>query len=154
MKTSTVYVLVMFSALFWGANFNLAGPVMAGEPPLWAAALRFLIGAAIIFNQPASVPIVHFFAPPFLEAISYRCYYRISTYKDEINLKITVNNQEIEQLLTFKLFSAILNLLSEQGGQSEKITVAWCFSSSVVFRAYRRRKHQISCLFSVIFIIQ
>jgi len=48
MKTSTVYVLVMFSALFWGSNFVLAGPVMAGEPPLWAAALRFLIGAAIM----------------------------------------------------------------------------------------------------------
>ncbi len=48
MKTSTVYVLVMFSALFWGSNFVLAGMVMSDVQPLWAAVFRFVIGAAIM----------------------------------------------------------------------------------------------------------
>lgn len=50
MRTSTVYLLVTLSTLFWGANFVLAGPVMLDEPPLWAAALRFLIGTVIMFS--------------------------------------------------------------------------------------------------------
>jgi drug/metabolite transporter (DMT)-like permease len=41
--------MVTASAFFWGANFVLAGPVLADLPPLWAAALRFLLGAAIMF---------------------------------------------------------------------------------------------------------
>ena len=48
MKTSTVYVLVMFSALFWGSNFVLAGTVMSDVRPLWAAVFRFVIGAAVM----------------------------------------------------------------------------------------------------------
>jgi drug/metabolite transporter (DMT)-like permease len=49
MGTPTVYLLVMISAFFWGANFVLAGPVLADLPPLWAAALRFLLGAVLMF---------------------------------------------------------------------------------------------------------
>lgn len=49
MNMATVYVLVMTSAFFWGANFVLAGPVLADLPPLWAAALRFLLGATLMF---------------------------------------------------------------------------------------------------------
>ncbi len=49
MKPRIVYTLVTFSALFWGANFVLAGPVLAELPPLWAAALRFILGALLMF---------------------------------------------------------------------------------------------------------
>ena len=45
----TVYLLVTISAFFWGANFVLAGPILADLPPLWAAAIRFLLGAALMF---------------------------------------------------------------------------------------------------------
>lgn len=48
MRTKTVYLLVTLSALFWGVNFTLAGMVVADLSPLWAAALRFLIGSAIM----------------------------------------------------------------------------------------------------------
>jgi drug/metabolite transporter (DMT)-like permease len=43
-----VYVLVTISAFFWGANFVLAGPVLADLSPLWAAATRFLLGAVLM----------------------------------------------------------------------------------------------------------
>lgn len=43
-----VYPLITLSALFWGANFVLAGPVLADLPPLWAAALRFLAAAGLL----------------------------------------------------------------------------------------------------------
>jgi len=49
MNTSTVYLLVVVSTAFWGGNFVLAGPVMSDLPPLWAAALRFVIGASAMF---------------------------------------------------------------------------------------------------------
>ncbi|MEJ2591304.1 MAG: DMT family transporter [Candidatus Thiodiazotropha sp.] len=49
MNTSTVYLLVVVSTAFWGGNFVLAGPVMSDLPPLWAAALRFVIGAGAMF---------------------------------------------------------------------------------------------------------
>jgi drug/metabolite transporter (DMT)-like permease len=48
MPVSQVYVLVTTSAFFWGANFVLAGPVLADLPPLWAAAIRFLLGAGLM----------------------------------------------------------------------------------------------------------
>ncbi len=48
MPLNLVYVLVTISAFFWGANFVLAGVVLADLPPLWAAALRFLLGAALM----------------------------------------------------------------------------------------------------------
>lgn len=49
MGIATVYLLVSAATLFWGANFVLAGPVLADLPPLWAAAVRFLLGAAVMF---------------------------------------------------------------------------------------------------------
>lgn len=49
MGTTSVYLLVTASAFFWGANFVLAGPVLADLPPLWAAALRFVLGASLMF---------------------------------------------------------------------------------------------------------
>jgi drug/metabolite transporter (DMT)-like permease len=49
MGNTTVYLLVTASAFFWGANFVLAGPVLADLPPLWAAAVRFMLGAVLMF---------------------------------------------------------------------------------------------------------
>lgn len=49
MGITSVYLLVTTSAFFWGANFVLAGPVLADLPPLWAAAMRFVLGAALMF---------------------------------------------------------------------------------------------------------
>lgn len=48
MGIATVYLLVSATALFWGANFVLAGPVLSDLPPLWAAAVRFLLGAVLM----------------------------------------------------------------------------------------------------------
>ncbi|HEX8978584.1 MAG TPA: DMT family transporter, partial [Parasulfuritortus sp.] len=48
MPNNLVYLLVTTSAFFWGANFVLAGSVLADLPPLWAASLRFVIGAALM----------------------------------------------------------------------------------------------------------
>lgn len=48
MKTNSVYLLIIVSTLFWGANFALAGPILHDLTPLWAAALRFMLGALIM----------------------------------------------------------------------------------------------------------
>lgn len=48
MRISTVYLLVTATAFFWGANFVLAGPILAELPPLWAAAMRFVLGATLM----------------------------------------------------------------------------------------------------------
>ncbi|MDR3391935.1 MAG: DMT family transporter [Sulfuriferula sp.] len=48
MKTNSVYLLVVISTVFWGANFALAGPILHDMAPLWAAALRFTLGAIIM----------------------------------------------------------------------------------------------------------
>ena len=53
MRISTVYLLVTASAFFWGANFVLAAPILADLPPLWAAAMRFVLGAALMFMLAA-----------------------------------------------------------------------------------------------------
>jgi drug/metabolite transporter (DMT)-like permease len=45
----SVYMLVTASTFFWGANFVLAGPILADLPPLWAAAIRFALGAILMF---------------------------------------------------------------------------------------------------------
>ena len=45
---ATTYFLVTVAVFFWAANFVLAGPVLADQPPLWAASLRFLLGAALM----------------------------------------------------------------------------------------------------------
>lgn len=63
MNTATVYLLVVVSTAFWGANFVLAGPVMTDLTPLWAAAMRFLIGTAAMTalalwrRQPLAAPL-------------------------------------------------------------------------------------------------
>lgn len=49
MNTASIYVLVVVSTFFWGSNFVLAGPVLADLSPLWAAALRFMLGATVMF---------------------------------------------------------------------------------------------------------
>ncbi len=49
MRSGTVYGLVVLASAFWGANFVLAGPVMADLSPLWAAAMRFILGALAMF---------------------------------------------------------------------------------------------------------
>lgn len=49
MRIFTVYMLVTASAFFWGANFVLAAPILAVLPPLWAAAIRFMLAAALMF---------------------------------------------------------------------------------------------------------
>ncbi|MHB0991511.1 MAG: DMT family transporter [Burkholderiales bacterium] len=48
MKTRSVYLVVLISTFFWGANFALAGPILHDIPPLWAAALRFSLAALIM----------------------------------------------------------------------------------------------------------
>ncbi len=53
MSATLVYPLVALSALFWGANFALAGPVLTDLPPLWAAALRFALGTAVMLGLVA-----------------------------------------------------------------------------------------------------
>ncbi|HQT27190.1 MAG TPA: DMT family transporter [Burkholderiales bacterium] len=50
MPVNPVYLLVATSAFFWGANFVLAAPVLADLPPLWAAALRFVLGGAVMLS--------------------------------------------------------------------------------------------------------
>lgn len=49
MKPAAVYALVTTSTLFWGANFELAGPVLADLPPMWAATARFVLGTLLMF---------------------------------------------------------------------------------------------------------
>src|SRR5690606_36061 len=42
------YLLVTFTAIMWGANFNLSKPVLAELHPFVAGADRYLIAAAIM----------------------------------------------------------------------------------------------------------
>lgn len=48
MGPTVIYALAALSALFWGANFNLAGPVLADMAPMTAAAGRFVLAALIM----------------------------------------------------------------------------------------------------------
>ncbi len=48
MGSANSYGLAALSALFWGANFNLAGPVLADMPPSQAAAARFILATVIM----------------------------------------------------------------------------------------------------------
>lgn len=57
--------MVIVSTLFWGANFVLAAPVMTELSPLWAAALRFLIGTAAMFA------LAHWRREPLLRPLRY-----------------------------------------------------------------------------------
>ena len=48
MRERTILAQVALAALFWGANFNLAGPVLAAMSPLQAAAGRFGLAALLM----------------------------------------------------------------------------------------------------------
>lgn len=48
MNYFSTYVRVVFATMFWGANFILAGMVMQDVPPLWAAAMRFILAAIMM----------------------------------------------------------------------------------------------------------
>ncbi len=44
----TTYLLTAFAAILWGANFNLAKPVVAEMHPYVAGATRYLMAATIM----------------------------------------------------------------------------------------------------------
>ncbi|HUM99719.1 MAG: multidrug DMT transporter permease [Halothiobacillus sp. 24-54-40] len=48
-----IYALVMLATLFWGANFVLAGFVLADFSPQWSAAIRFSLAALILWGFAA-----------------------------------------------------------------------------------------------------
>ena len=47
-STRSVYVMLIFSTLFWGANFNLGKYVLDAVDPLAAAAWRFMLAAGMM----------------------------------------------------------------------------------------------------------
>jgi len=49
MNVTITYILLAFSAIFWGANFNFAGMLVAEMHPFVAAAFRFIIAAGLMF---------------------------------------------------------------------------------------------------------
>ncbi|HEX5363963.1 MAG TPA: DMT family transporter [Gallionella sp.] len=49
MVNGGTYFLVTIAVFFWGANFLLGGYVIHDIPPLWAAAMRFVLGALLMF---------------------------------------------------------------------------------------------------------
>ena len=49
MVNANTYFLVTIAVFFWGANFILGGYVIHDLPPLWAAAIRFVLGAMLMF---------------------------------------------------------------------------------------------------------
>mgnify|MGYP003394251883 CR=1 FL=1 len=49
MVNGSTYLLVTTAVFFWGANFLLGGYVIHDIPPLWAAAMRFVLGALLMF---------------------------------------------------------------------------------------------------------
>lgn len=69
MENGYIYLLVTISAFFWGANFLLGGYVLDDIQPLWAAALRFVLGAALMFaiaglkREDLVTPLRKHFAP-------------------------------------------------------------------------------------------
>lgn len=48
MQRFTTYLMVITAAVFWGANFNLAVPVVAEMHPFVAGATRYLLAAAVM----------------------------------------------------------------------------------------------------------
>ena len=54
MGNANVYMLVTITAFFWGANFLLGGYVLHDATPFWAAALRFMLGAALMLAFAAA----------------------------------------------------------------------------------------------------
>lgn len=64
MPLLTTYLLTALTAIMWGANFNLAKPVLAELAPIVAAADRYLIAAVIMlaltFLRRERVPLRYF----------------------------------------------------------------------------------------------
>jgi drug/metabolite transporter (DMT)-like permease len=67
MASLTTYILVALAAILWGANFNLAKPVLAEMHPLVAGADRFLIAAAIML----AITCIHGERPPLRHFKAY-----------------------------------------------------------------------------------
>ena len=68
--TARTVLLVLLAAFFWGANFVLGGYVLRDLAPLWAAALRFLLGALLMFaycflQQEPLLPLARAYAPRY-----------------------------------------------------------------------------------------
>ncbi len=63
MQILFTYLLLALSAIFWGANFNLAGTVVAELHPFVAAAYRFMMAAglmlAIAYARGERIPMRH-----------------------------------------------------------------------------------------------
>lgn len=63
MRLFTTYLMTAIAAIFWGANFNLAKPVVAEMHPYVAGANRYMIAAAIMYlitlYRGESVPFRH-----------------------------------------------------------------------------------------------
>lgn len=63
MARPLTYVLIALAAAMWGANFNLAKPVVAELPPYVAGADRFLLAALImliiVYARGERVPLKH-----------------------------------------------------------------------------------------------
>src|SRR4051812_46230399 len=58
------YLSLALAAVFWGANFNLAKPVLAEMSPLAAGAWRYIIAAvivlAVLFSTGGRLVLRHF----------------------------------------------------------------------------------------------
>ena len=48
MGTINNYLMAMMAAIFWGANFNLASPVVSEMGPYIASASRYILAAVIM----------------------------------------------------------------------------------------------------------
>ena len=53
MGSANIYLLVIITTVFWGANFVLGGFVLYDESPFWAAAMRFVLGTLLMFGIAA-----------------------------------------------------------------------------------------------------
>lgn len=63
MRNTRIYLLATLAAIFWGANFNLARPVLAEMSPYIAGASRYALAAAvmvlIVWVKKQVIPLRH-----------------------------------------------------------------------------------------------
>lgn len=63
MRNTKIYLLATLAAVFWGANFNLARPVLAEMSPYIAGASRYVLAAAlmvlIVWAKKEGIPLKH-----------------------------------------------------------------------------------------------
>lgn len=63
MRNTKIYLLATLAAVFWGANFNLARPVLAEMSPYIAGASRYVLAAAvmvlIVWGKKEGIPLKH-----------------------------------------------------------------------------------------------